>query len=84
MKIPIQMVTVPQIKYIEQLLIDVGINERVRRNAYLELWTERKIKFLDELTLVEAGNVIDELKRIKEEQNAIEMENAKWTDRNRR
>lgn len=85
MKIPIANATVAQISHIELLLIDVQVNERERRNAYLTLWLNRPVKFLDELTKAEASTVIDELKRIKEEQRyAAEMENAKRKDRYRR
>lgn len=67
MKIPIKYATEKQIKYIEQLLIDVGIGiDRERRNGHLKMWLHREIKFLDELTLKEAGFIIGKLKEIKE------------------
>ena len=56
-----------QINYIECLLIDVGIGiNRMSRNRFISDEINREISYLDELTITEASQVINRLKRIKD------------------
>lgn len=65
--------TAKQISYIEQLFIDIGFGAdemgRVARNALLSDQMKRQIKFLDQLSSVEASQIIDVLKSRKGEIN---------------
>ncbi len=55
-----------QIHYIECLAIDLQM-DKVSRNAHICTIINRRICFLDELTIKEAFIVIDEFKKWKEE-----------------
>jgi hypothetical protein len=55
--------TSAQVKYIEGLLIDCGYGGSiVQRNAMLSREFERDIKYIQELTTVEASRLIEQLK----------------------
>lgn len=62
-------ITHKQQSYIEQLAIDLQFDIK-RRNAIITVIIERKLDYLDELTMLEAGTVINKFKQWKEEQNA--------------
>lgn len=66
---PLPKITHKQQSYIEQLAIDLQFDIK-RRNAIIAVIIERQLDYLDELTMLEAGTVIDKFKRWKEEQNA--------------
>lgn len=55
-----------QIKYIEILAIDLGLDIH-RRNALINDKLSKKIKFLDELSTLEASIIIDYFKRMRME-----------------
>lgn len=57
--------TSKQIKYIEQLSIDLGL-DRHRTVAHAKSIIGRGINFLDELTKIEASLVIDKFKEWKD------------------
>lgn len=61
-------VTQPQINYIEILSNDVGLDTRAKRNDFISIRVGREIKFLDELTKIEASQIIVELRTKKENQ----------------
>lgn len=63
--IRLEKTTKKQIEYIEQLAIDLNLNIR-RRNVYIRSIIYREIKFLDELSKIEASKVITRFKEWKE------------------
>lgn len=58
--------TSEQIRYIEILANDIRLN-RIQRNDFVSLRVGRNIKYLDELTKLEASTIIAALKAKKEE-----------------
>ena len=66
MRLKIDHATAKQILYIEQLLIDLGADTRIKRLATLEQIIEKPINYLDELTITEARRVIEKLKEYKD------------------
>ena len=54
-----------QIKYIECLAIDLGLDRR-RRNAHVADCIGRPVSFLDQLTVAEASKAITYLKALKD------------------
>jgi len=54
-----------QVSYIESLLIDCGLSDRTRRNAWISSELDKEIHYLEELTVDQARIVINELLRIK-------------------
>ncbi len=58
--------TEPQQEYIAALFIDIGINTLAERKDYFKRVTGRSITWSDELTIVEAIEVINQLKEQKE------------------
>jgi hypothetical protein len=61
------MATEPQLKWLADLLIDCGFSDRKQRNAYLSSELGREIKFLDDLKISEASEMIDKLREKKDE-----------------
>jgi hypothetical protein len=61
------MATRAQISFLEILLNDCGFGVRSTRNAFVSAECDRDIRFLDELTLGEASQLISDLKRRREE-----------------
>lgn len=57
MQIKIPQATAKQCNFIEQLSVDLGF-DRTRRNAHISSIVGRPIKYIDELTLGDASNVI--------------------------
>ena len=55
-----------QIDYIEILCNDVGFDTRVKRNDFISNLLGYKVKFLDDLAGLEASQVIQALKEIKD------------------
>lgn len=67
--------TPAMVKYLEQLLIDCRLADRVPRNAFLSRECEREIKALDELTFDETRELIDYLKDLKaRNRNNVEVD----------
>lgn len=62
MKFVIESSTEKQREYIEQLLIDVGISTKRQRDVFLSDILNRPIKYLDELSKIDAMKIIDILK----------------------
>lgn len=60
--------TVAQIKYIDCLAIDLGL-DRAGRNAHVAEAVARPVSFLDQLTVAEASKAIAYLKRLKDGQD---------------
>lgn len=69
MRIKIQRITDLQKHYIECLLIDCYLSERLARNSWISTELSREIKFLDELSISEASKIISRLREIKESLN---------------
>lgn len=67
MKIHFSTATKKQQEYIEQLCIDLGISHRLERNAHCSSIIGRQIKYLDELSSTDASEIINTLKRWKED-----------------
>lgn len=61
--------TKPQMKYIDQLSIDLQFDTK-RRNAHITSIVGRQINHLDNLTLAEASQVIETFKEWKENQES--------------
>lgn len=61
-----QYITPAQLKYLESLLIDVGLSGLTQRNAYLSREVGRDIIFPTHLTKTEASLIISGLKERKE------------------
>lgn len=59
--------TSAQIQYLEVLFTDCGFTTRIMRNDFLSVRTRRAIRYLDDLTKVEASQFIEELRKQKEE-----------------
>jgi hypothetical protein len=62
--------TPAQVRYLDGLLIDIGLSNLVPRNAYLSRETNRDIQHIDQLTKMEASRLIDELKERKDRNKA--------------
>ncbi len=62
--------TPPQRRFLDELLIDAGFAAAQRRNAYLTRVVGRPVKYLDELTLREAGALIEVLLARRTEERA--------------
>ena len=63
--------TQKQLDYIEILLNDLNFADtRAQRNDSISIRVGRPIKFLDELTKIEASQLIVEFKKLKEERDA--------------
>lgn len=54
--------TQPQLDYLEILLNDAGYGTRARRKDWIGNRVHREVKFLDELSRMEASKLIEELK----------------------
>lgn len=65
-------VTQAQMDFLEILFGDLGFN-RAQRNDWMSGALDREIKFLDELTLPEASELIQTLKGMKEKQHEREQ-----------
>jgi hypothetical protein len=68
--------TVAQRDYVEILAIDLGIGTRRQRNAHISEIVGRSIKFVDELSSVEAGLVITQFKRWKKDASEMPSYNG--------
>lgn len=66
-------ITAAQLRYIDQLSIDLCIAERRSRMAHINDILIKDYKYLDELTLEEASKVIDTFKKWKENQQELEQ-----------
>lgn len=60
------MATDPQITYIDQLCIDLGLTTRALRNDWISQRLKKEVKFVDSLSVLEASTVIDLMKAEKE------------------
>ena len=69
LKVLLNKPTGKQLIFIEQLLIDCYLTERVKRNGQLSHILNRPIKYLDDIQGAEASKVIDYLKELKERIN---------------
>ena len=67
-------ITEKQLKYLEQLVIDLGFDIH-RRNTHIKSIIFRDIKHLDELRKNEASAVIDKFKKWKENNAEIQKNN---------
>jgi hypothetical protein len=56
--------TTRQIQAIDNMLSPAGFYDRVQRNGLLSRIANREVKFVDDLTVGEASNVIEELKNV--------------------
>lgn len=65
-------ITAAQLRYIDQLAIDLTIAERRRKMAHINDILIKDYKYLDELTLEEASKVIDTFKKWKDNQSEYE------------
>lgn len=65
--IKVEKATPAQVKYIEQLAIDLEF-DRHRRNRHIEAIVLRPINWVDQLTKQEASKVITQFKEWKEEE----------------
>lgn len=57
-----------QNEYLEILFNEVGIDTVTKRNDFISIRLDRKIRFLDDLTTKEKSRFIDELKDMKSSQ----------------
>ena len=63
---PVKYATKPQARFIDGLLIDVGLSNLKPRNDYLSRIADRQIEHIADLTASEASEVIEELLELKE------------------
>ncbi len=73
-------ITRPQEEYLEGLLIDCMYHTRAERNAMLSHRTGREIKYITDLTCLEANRIIAELKETKEENAKSRRSNRQVED----
>jgi hypothetical protein len=68
-----------QDEYIELLCNDLGLDTRIRRNAFISREFGREVKYLDELTGNERHRLVEMLKDRRRIES--EIERSSWTSK---